>query len=760
MAGEKRHRVQILYRTVPAWEVGAGTPEVIKGSHYPDDYAGKVIAVKPPDHPFTPADLSGGRGLVELDLTDGEAAVLANRLCKVAMIDTRFGLLPVEFEDRWGQLAVGLRERWGSRAEAKEAESIIESPIQPVDSDFSNEVARLKAVLPAMIVHSGVGLYEVGPGKTYSTIQSALDALWTHQGAAVFTASQYIRVFADTYAEYVIPNAGLAPVITAGFLLIVEGDPADDRDNIIWDGSGNPYCLYANCDQILLRHLKFIGSGTTNMIRAFTGCAKIEIDDCISDGARSIFISNYGYVHDSEITVTDLTAAFGIAFSVNNTLGGLVERCTITGSGSGSSTDPGVWVVGAGAPVTVRGCVIDGFESGILDNSYGDTDMINNTIYDCVYGVRMEYPSGARRRVFNNIFKDCTYNYLIEIAEWPEESSTRMGGRFIQRNNCYHGYTSFAYDGVDTKTYAEWIAYGLVDDDGELDATDPLLTTPGSDFSLQVGSPCRHAGHGSGVTRDYLGAAFDPHTPDIGAWSSGVIDVVSAPTWTSNVSNISAVDAVRDGEVDLNWDAATPSNAAPVGYILEYRETVGPGSWTESGRTIITTFTVPNLTNGTGYDFRVKAYSRVTGEPTQTAADTDSATPTAPVLPTPSVGVVGGLGILRRTPHSVTLKRPNVTRDTDNNVATRDYDNPILTKTVRCLFQTRGGEVSIGDEGNIVPFDAVFYTLDKDIQPNDRIEVDLSFHTGNFLVTAVVPKARQIGIYSHNEIILQKDGVR
>jgi len=116
--------------------------------------------------------------------------------------------------------------------------------------------------------------------------------------------------------------------------------------------------------------------------------------------------------------------------------------------------------------------------------------------------------------------------------------------------------------------------------------------------------------------------------------------------------------------------------------------------------------------------------------------------------------------MLRRTPHVVTLKRPAVVRDTDNNVATRDYDHPTKTVSIRCLFQTRGGEVSVGDEGQIVPFDSMLYTIEKDVEVNDRIEVALSFYTGNFLVVAVEPKGRVGGIYSHNQVSLQKDGVR
>ena len=116
--------------------------------------------------------------------------------------------------------------------------------------------------------------------------------------------------------------------------------------------------------------------------------------------------------------------------------------------------------------------------------------------------------------------------------------------------------------------------------------------------------------------------------------------------------------------------------------------------------------------------------------------------------------------ILRRTPHTVTLKRPAVSRDADNNVATLDYASPSLTRSAEGMFQTRGGEVSVGDEGQIVPFDAVFYSLETDFEVNDRVEVALDFFTGNFRVTAVSPKGRMNGDFSHTEVFLQKDGVR
>ena len=268
--------MKVLYRAAPAWEVGANTHERIPGSHYPDDYAGKVIAVKPLDHPFTPADLSGGRALVELDLTDEQRTGLADRRLKVGA-DC---IVQVTFDDRWGHLATGLRDRWGSGVIDKEAESIalaepvVDRPAQPVESAFDLEVARLTADLPAMVVHSGAGLYEVGPGKTYSTIQAAVDQLWTDQGAAVFTASQYIRIFADTYDENVVPNTGFRTNEAYGYTLVIEGDPAEGRDNIIVQPTGGTYVLHLGTalEHCLVRHLTLDAmAGASTFARPF-GC--------------------------------------------------------------------------------------------------------------------------------------------------------------------------------------------------------------------------------------------------------------------------------------------------------------------------------------------------------------------------------------------------------------------------------------------------------------------------------------------------------
>ena len=170
------------------------------------------------------------------------------------------------------------------------------------------------------------------------------------------------------------------------------------------------------------------------------------------------------------------------------------------------------------------------------DAPMGET-LLNCTIYDCTYGwanYRSFHEWMAATSIINNIFSSVDYP-LMFYTIWPEENDY-FGPWFTLRNNCFHNYTALAYrlsDGA-TKTYAELAAMNQVDAAGDLDATDPLLTAPGSDdFSLQAASPCRHAGHGSGVVEDYLGTAFDKYHPDIGGWSSGAAVRTSAPTFSA-----------------------------------------------------------------------------------------------------------------------------------------------------------------------------------------------------------------------------------
>jgi hypothetical protein len=631
---------QVLFSEGPSWEVGAGTDDVIPGSHYPEDYRGRVVGVFPEDFEFAAGDLRGMRSVAQINLTAEQRESLRRRESKVVAGRVE----AVTLEDRWGQVAVGLRARWGEQAEEQEALSMERVAAERdagdlraiAESDFDEEVSKLKAAMPQMITHSGAGLYEVGPGKTYATIQGALDQLWTDQGSATFTASQYVRVFADTYDENIEINSSFNPDATNGYQMILEGDPGDDRDNIFLDTTGGARAINARPDTFIIRHMK-VRNGTGDDTIEGVGNVNAFLDDMhvIMTSASYYAVRATRSIHITNSLIE--TAGSGIRFDSTGTVDVpyTIRRTQILKTGAVSNV--GVF----GGYTRIEGCVIGGFATGVSgfvdDANIGPVLVHNCTFYDCTTALTLRYALQFDVSVINNIFKDCTTNISVTAA--PEETSTKIGTEFVLRNNCYHGYTNFASVASVAKTYAQFIAYGLVNNSGELDDTNPLLTDPSNDdFSLQVGSPCRNTGHSSGSVTDYLGTAFDPNEPDIGAWASGVLGAISAPTWTANTSNIAAAVGGASGEIDCTWDAATQAQGKDVGYIVEYRTTVGPGAWTEAERSVDTSLTVSNLINDTSYDFRVKVYARVEGEPTTTPVDTDTATPT--ILEGPSTPVI------------------------------------------------------------------------------------------------------------------------
>lgn len=114
------------------------------------------------------------------------------------------------------------------------------------------------------------------------------------------------------------------------------------------------------------------------------------------------------------------------------------------------------------------------------------------------------------------------------------------------------------------------------------------------------------------------------------------------------------------------------------------------------------------------------------------------------------------MSTLTDTPHTVTLKRPARPRAAATNSTTLDYSNPSVNKSITGMFQSRGGIKAISGEGEAIPFDAMFFTLETDVQADDLFEVALTWAAGNYIVASVEPKPDLDGIFDHTEVFLQK----
>jgi len=87
-----------------------------------------------------------------------------------------------------------------------------------------------------------------------------------------------------------------------------------------------------------------------------------------------------------------------------------------------------------------------------------------------------------------------------------------------------------------------------------------------------------------------------------------------------------------NSQVALAWTAPNANGSAITDYVVEYKLSSEPTTWTvfADGTSTSTAATVTGLSNGSSYDFRVKA---VNGIGTSVASATASATPTVPTVP-------------------------------------------------------------------------------------------------------------------------------
>jgi hypothetical protein len=555
---------------------------------YPNDYRGRIISVIGEGRRFNSADVADpSRMAVTLELTDDEAASLKKRTAKIG---DALDIVPVTFDDRWGAIAETLRANIDKTEAAEYADAELD-----LDARRFGEIALIaRRSLPKTEVHTGAGLYEVGPTKTYSTIQSALDQLWSDQGATTFTAPQFIRIFQDTYTEVIAPNTGLNPI--RGNALVIEGDPLSDRELIdVTSPAASHGWNLTNDGPIVVRHLRVDGAATsTNAMFGTLGPQLLVVDDCtIIAGTQHGLTCQSNGLELLGCTVQGSSAGSAVRWVATDSCA-YIARSIVRNTGA-KGFSVGMTVRGA----TIDACVIDGFATGIdIDWPDRPMELRNVTVYDCTTGVVMN-PTPATILLLNAIFD--TIGTIIDydgITDgWPDEGTLNsVGNAITMRNNIFYSYTTFADDGTDQRTHAEFVALDRVDSAGDLDATDPELTDPANgDFSLGSGSGARNAGYGSGMTTDYLGTAFDPNEPDIGAWSSGVappVVVPNAPTITS---------MVNDGTGTSATATVVTDSGSKVFILSRQRNSAEPwivrGSRTNSGDVVAS-----GLSNNTNYE--------------------------------------------------------------------------------------------------------------------------------------------------------------
>jgi hypothetical protein len=468
----------------------------------------------------------------------------------------------------------------------------------------------------------------------WSMIQAALDQMWTDQGSATFTSTQIMRIFAGTYNENVIPNAGFDPDETNGFQLVIEGDPDDDREDILIQPTAGTDGIYVNCDSAIIRHLKVASAVVTAGIRSYTGNTWLEVTDCdvpltTAGNVIGIYPRGRAVIEDCDVSIQAQGSSAAGIFSYGAMM--IVRRCKVIGNGGSA-----VGIMGRSGHV-VESCIVSDFLVGFGDYQagpqVGPNQIRNSVAHDCTYGIWHANFYHPTLDIVNTIFDTCTNVFTIQNA-MPEWSATNVIGDIARLLNCcFYNYTTFAkqWVGGGDKTYAEFIALNRVTAAGNLDQVNPLLTNPGTgDFSLQAGSPCINTGHGSGVTSDYLGVAFDGNNPDIGAWSSGAVSSHLVPVIDS-WANVGDGDAVT----------LTVSNVETFRTIhIFYRLFGGMAAFAESPTTRVGPgdVTLSGLEDGLTYEiFAISSNGTSSNQPSL---------PSNTVLVTPSVVTAGAVTAL------------------------------------------------------------------------------------------------------------------
>lgn len=108
-------------------------------------------------------------------------------------------------------------------------------------------------------------------------------------------------------------------------------------------------------------------------------------------------------------------------------------------------------------------------------------------------------------------------------------------------------------------------------------------------------------------------------------------------------------------------------------------------------------------------------------------------------------------------PHTLNLKRPTLSRNSDSNALEQDYASPAVDRDLVCMFQTRGGEVAQDEEGEFFPLDAIVYTTDTDLKIDDLLTVILTGTSDKFRVAGIEPKYDVDGEFMHNQLVLTRE---
>ena len=392
-------------------------------------------------------------------------------------------------------------------------------------------------------------LYEVGSGKTYSTISSALDQVYTDWGSTPFDGTVEVRVYDGTYNETILPNTGLKP--QADFPLALRA-AAGNSPVISRTGLGTDVFQFATNKPTILDGFTFSGVGTAqdlgqmshSVVRNCTFETGVTYGYWIFGPSRSLF-------EDCSFT----KAGSDGGYFLRGASGCLFRRCRFDWSARSITRVE----YAATTPIHFEACEFIGDGSGyIYRTAHGSTTgwgnlmrFVNNSCLNFQGLMEPEDLSIAIMafQITNNIFRTMAQP-VIDLTNGP---SDRVG--YMVEANCFSDCPSgFVKDQDGTYSGLAALQAAGYDTLQKSITDDPLFTSEvggSEDLSLQAGSPCINAGVGAGVLRDVDGNECPyPYKPAIGAdFQHDVVpSVPDAPGITAASVSGTTVTATVDGD--------------------------------------------------------------------------------------------------------------------------------------------------------------------------------------------------------------------
>jgi len=281
-----------------------------------------------------------------------------------------------------------------------------------------------------------MALWEVGSGKTYSTIQAACDALYAYVVGTTFTETQTIKVYNGTYTETVTPNAGLKP--TAAFRLVITA--AQDNTPVV-NGSSIRAAGFSTSDISYVTLSGFIVTAVTGQGIYFTGStfAIVTGNTC------------YSCIYGIRIATSTSTKVYN-NISYSNTYGiynNGTSSLEIYSNTCYSNTTAGIYSTGTCTSSIYYSNICYSNQRGFAVEA-SSISIYNNTVYsNTLLGISLS-SSYTGLNVYNNIIYSNVGSGIVCNA-----SSPNIYGNFIYLNTSA-GITT-ASSTVTPKIYGNWI---------------------------------------------------------------------------------------------------------------------------------------------------------------------------------------------------------------------------------------------------------------------------------------------------------------